>query len=408
MPDSPFPKSLAEFTRARKVIAEGTTQTRTPSVMAPCEYPIFGERGQGAYFWDVDGNKYIDWILSYGCIVLGHSHPVTNAAAIAEIEKGFTLQLPPILQNELGELLVELIPCAEKVVFMKTGSGATSAAVRVARMATGHDKVLRLGYSGWHDWCCKFDPGIPQDVLNLTHKFEYNDLNSLEALLKDNSGQVACVVMWACEMERPKPGFLEGVRDLAHEHGALFVLDEVRTGFHLALGGAQEFFGVTPDLATFGKAMANGYPLSALVGRDEYMRHVVDSWISSTHCTNAFEYAAALATIRHMREHRVIEHLWKIGQQLIDGQNTLARAAGVEAESIGLAPTPYLAFRYDEPEVCDLAKKAFYEEALRLGVFFHPNHHWFVSAAHADVEVTKTLEATAAGFGAVKKALEDR
>ena len=404
MSDHPtrFSRSRAEFTRALKVVAEGTTQTRAPNMMAPCDYPVFSERGEGAYFWDIDGNRYIDWILSFGCIVLGHAHPVVNAAAIAEIEKGFTQQLPPVLQTDLAEKLIEIIPCAEKVLFLKTGSGATSAAVRVARLATGRDKVIRLGYNGWHDWCCKVDPGIPQDVLNLTLKFEYNDLDHLADLFRDNSGKIACVIMWACEVKEPEPGFLASVRAMAHENGALFIFDEVRTGFHLAMGGAQEYFAVTPDLATFGKAMANGFPLSTLVGRTEYMERVAETWISSTHCTNAIEYAAALATIRFIEENQVIEHLWDIGRRLIDGQNALAQELGVEAETVGLAPTPDLVFRYDE-QSNKVAKKTFYEEALRHGVFFHPNHHWFVSAAHGDKELANSLEATEAGFRAVKK-----
>lgn len=399
---SKFVNSDKEFRRALQVVAEGTTQTRTPAMMSPCDYPAFGAKGDGACFWDIDGHRYIDWILSFGCIVLGHNHPEVNAAAIEEINKGFTLQLPPVLQTDLAEKLVEIIPCAEKVLFLKTGSGATSAAVRVARLATGRDKVIRLGYNGWHDWCCKFDAGIPQDVLQLTKKFEYNDLESLADLFRANPGQVACVIMWACEEEEPHPGFLEGVRDLAHENGALFVLDEVRTGFHLAMGGAQQYFEVTPDLATFGKAMANGFPLSVLAGPAKYMDHVRESWISSTHCTNAIEYAAALATIRYMEEHDVIGKLWDLGRRLIDGQNALAQEVGVEAETIGLAPTPNLVFRYPDDVKNQLAKQTFYEEALRQGVFFHPNHHWFISAAHGPDELSKTLQATEAGFRAVQ------
>jgi glutamate-1-semialdehyde aminotransferase len=211
--------------------------------------------------------------------------------------------------------------------------------------------------------------------------------------------------MWACAAEEPQPGFLEGVQQMAHEHGALFVLDEVRTGFHLSLGGAQQHFGVTPDLATFGKAMANGFPLSVLTGRAEYMDQIADSWISSTHCTNAFEYAAALATIEYMEEQHVIDHLWDIGSRLIIGLNSTAQDLGVEATMVGLAPMPDLVFRYPDPQVNESAKKVFYEEALCQGVFFHPNHHWFVSAAHGDVELATTLEAAEAGLRAVKRRL---
>jgi len=400
-----FPNSAAEFERALKVVAEGTTQTRAPALMAPCDYPIFSECGKGARIWDIDGNCYLDWILSFGCIVLGHSHPVVNAAAIEQIEKGHTQQLPPVLQNDLAEKLVELIPCAEKTLFLKTGSDATTAAVRVARLVTGRDKIIRLGYNGWHDWCCKVDPGIPQDVLDLTLKFNYNDLDSLAAVFEANSDEICGVIMWACEVEEPQPGFLEGVRDLCHQHGALFIMDEVRTGFHFALGGAQEYFGVTPDLATFGKAMSNGYPISALVGPAEYMDTIGQTWMSSTHCTNAIEYAAALATIRFMEENDVIATMWDIGRKLIDGQNALARDIGVDIEAVGLAPTPDFAFHYDDPGTARSVRKVFFEAVVDEGVFFHANHHGFVCAVHTDADVEESLAATAAGYRAVKEAI---
>src|SRR5690606_5652461 len=170
---------------------EGTTQARTPSTLIVGAYPIFGQRGKGAYVWEVDGNRYIDWILSFGTIVLGHSHPVVNEAVIREIEEGFALPLTRVVQTELAELLVKHIPCAEKALFVKSGSEATSAAIRLARIATGRDKVIRLGYHGWHDWCCKRDAGIPRAVRDLVLTFEYNNLDSLAQVLEANKGEVA-------------------------------------------------------------------------------------------------------------------------------------------------------------------------------------------------------------------------
>ena len=197
-------------------MAEGTTQSRTPATLIPGVYPTFGSRGRGARIWDVDGNRYVDWILCFGTIVLGHSHPVVNAAAVTEIEEGFALPLTRPVQTDLAETLVELIPCAEQVLFMKAGSEATSAAVRLARLATGRDKIVRLGYHGWHDWSCTRDAGIPTVVRDLTLTFTYNDLDSLRAVLEAHRDQVACVIMWPCEIETPDPGFLEGVKELAH------------------------------------------------------------------------------------------------------------------------------------------------------------------------------------------------
>ena len=406
MGESLFQRSEEEYARALKVVAEGTTQSKTPSSMIPGIYPIFGQRGEGAYVWDIDGNRYVDWILSFGTVVLGHSHPSVNAAAIKEIEEGFALQLTRLIQTELAELLVKTIPCAEKVLLMKTGSGACSAAVRLARLATGRDKVISLGYHGWHDWCCTRDPGIPSAVRDLTLTFKYNDLDSLAAVLEANRDEVACIFMWPCEVETPEPGFLEGARDLAHQHGALFVLDEIRTGFHLAMDGGQEYWNVVPDLAAFGKAMSNGYALSAVAGKDEVMENVRLSWFSSGYNTNSIDQAAAVATIREMARDSVIEHLWRIGRKLMDGLDALAQTTGVEARAVSLPPTPYLAFTYEDPNVRATAKHVFYSETTRQGILFHPNHHWFVSASHGEEELARTLEASEAGFRAARKALD--
>jgi glutamate-1-semialdehyde 2,1-aminomutase len=400
-----FTKSEEEFGRALNVIAEGTTQARTPETLIPGAYPIFAQRGKGAYIWDVDGNKYIDWILSFGTIVLGHSHPVVNAAVVKELEEGFALPLTRVIQTEMAELLVDIVPCADKVLLLKTGSGATSAAVRLARLATGRDRIARLGYNGWHDWCCKIDAGIPQAVLDLTLMFEYNNLDSLAALFEAYPDQIAAVIMWPYEVELPRPGFLEEVRDLAHQHGALFILDEIRTGFHLAMGGAQEYWHIVPDLATLGKALSNGFAISAVVGRDEYMDNVGLSWFSSTFNTNSIDQAAAVATIGEMKKNNVIEHLWRIGQGLMEGLDGLAQTIGIEAKAVGLPPMPFLEFTYDDPETVATAKRVFFSEAIQQGVFFHPDHHWFVSASHGDEELAYTLEACDKSFRAVKKVL---
>ncbi len=405
-PNSRLERSEREYARALRTVAEGTTQSRTPATLIPGVYPTFGARGRGAYVWDVDGNRYVDWILCFGTIVLGHSHPAVNAAAVKEIEAGFALPLTRPVQTELAETLVELIPCAERVLFMKAGSEATSAAVRLARLATGRDKIVRLGYHGWHDWSCARGAGIPAAVRALTFTFVYNDLDSLRAVLEAHRGEVACVIMWPCEIDTPRPGFLEGVKELAHRHGALFVLDEIRTGFRVALGGAQQHFAVEPDLATFGKAMANGFTLSVVAGRADHMRRVRDSWFSSTFNTSSIDQAAALATIGELRRTDAIARIWRTGRRLMDGLDRLAAAYGVEAQAVSLPPTPYLRFTYRDPAAREAAKQIFFTETVRRGVFFHPHHHWFVSAAHGEAELAETLEASGHAFQAVRRAID--
>lgn len=404
--DERLRRSSEEYRRALRTVVEGTTQSRTPETLIPGVYPTFGKRGQGAHIWDVDGNRYVDWILCFGTILLGHSHPVVNAAAIREIEEGFALPLTRPVQTELAEKLVELIPCAEQVLFMKAGSEATSAAVRLSRLATGRDKIVRLGYHGWHDWSCTREAGIPTAVRELTLTFNYNDLDSLRSVLEDHQDQVACVIMWPCEVDIPDPGFLQGVKEIAHEHGALFVLDEIRTGFRLALGGAQQYFGVVPDLATFGKALANGFTLSMVAGRADYMRNVTQSWFSSTFNTSSIDQAAALATIGELQRTDAISHIWQIGSRLMEGLDALAQAHGVQAKTVSLPPTPYLKFTYPDLDLREFAKEIFFSETVRRGIFFHPHHHWFVSAAHGEEELSQTLEASEHAFVAVRRALD--
>ncbi len=393
------------FDRARQIVVGGTTQGKAPNTLIPGEYPIYAARGQGAHLWDVDDNRFLDWILAYGIIVLGYCDPHVDAAAIGEIQQGFAFPLTKPVQNELAELLTELIPCAEMVHFFKTGSDSTTAAVRLARIATGREKIVRWGYNGWHDWCCIREAGIPRKVREDVLTFRYNDLDSLEDVLKQNQNEVACVIMMPLEIELPQPGFLAGVKELAHQHGALFILDEMRSGFHLALGGAQEYYGVIPDLATFSKAISNGYAISVLAGRRDVMEVLSQTYVSSTFYTNSIAMAAAVATINKLRREQVIPHLWRIGQGMLDGLNSLACEVGVEAEAIGLPPMPFLVFTYADPEIRETARYVFYQETTRRGILLHPNHHWFVCAAHTEQDLAYTLQVSEDALRLVKKEL---
>jgi glutamate-1-semialdehyde 2,1-aminomutase len=407
MPAQPlsFAHSEKLFARAQEIVSGGTTQGKAPNTLIPGEYPIYAARGRGATLWDVDGNPFLDWILAYGIIVLGYCDPDVDAAAIGEIRDGFAFPLTRPVQNELAELLVRVIPCAEMVHFFKTGSDTTTAAVRLARIATGRNKIVRWGYNGWHDWCCTRDAGIPRYVRDDVLTFRYNDLNSLEDVLKQQRDQVACVIMMPLEIELPEPGFLAGVKDLAHQYGALFILDEMRSGFHLALGGAQEYYGVTPDLATFSKALSNGYAISALAGKRELMQLLSQTYVSSTFFTNSIEMAAAVATINKLQRQQVIPHLWQIGKGLLDGLDRLACDLNVEAQAIGVAPMPFLQFTYTDPEIRETAKYVFYRETTCRGLLLHPNHHWFVCAAHTEQDLARTLEISEGAFRAVKAEL---
>jgi glutamate-1-semialdehyde aminotransferase len=369
------------------------------------EYPHFAERGEGAYVWDVDGNRYLDFILAYGTVLLGHAHPAVSAAVIEEIEEGFALGVRKRAQVELGELLTRVVPGAERALLLKTGSDATSAAVRISRAHTGRERVVRWGYSGWHEWAALRPGGVPRCLRERAHTFTYNDISSLERTFAAHGEEVACCVMMPFELEAPAPGFLEAVAGLVRDHGALLVFDEMRSGFRVALGGAQERLGVRADLATFSKAMANGYPISAVTGSEELMQTVGDVHISSTFYLNAAEMAAATATIRELSRGEALPRIERLGRRMLAGLGALAKAAGVEATPRGAPQMPYLQFTYEAEAAREEAKTAFFTETVRRGVLLHPNHHWYISAAMSEEDVDAALAACEAGFAAVVAAI---
>ncbi|MCG8452757.1 MAG: aminotransferase class III-fold pyridoxal phosphate-dependent enzyme, partial [Spirochaetales bacterium] len=264
-------KNLVEWERATSLIPGGALGIRRPYNFVEGEFPIFIDHGQGGQIVDVDGNTFTDFLCAYGPIILGYREQEVDEAVISRIrEKGFCFSLTQVLQNELAEVLRDIIPCAQMSLFVKTGSDATSVAVRLARAFTQRTGIIRCGYHGWHDWCVEVKGGIPAKLYEDVREFPYNDLDALESLLKQHGEDTAAIILTpyghplAAPMEDPAPGFLEGAKKLAHCYGALLIFDEIRTGFRLALGGAQERFGVTPDVAVFGKAMANGYAIAAV------------------------------------------------------------------------------------------------------------------------------------------------
>ena len=395
-----FSRSEELYREACELLPGGVTTARHPAKFYPGHYPIFMNRGRGCRVWDVDGNEYIDWVLSFGPIILGHVHPRVEKAVRRALDEGFCFTMVHPVQNELARLLVEIIPCAEMVKLLVGGSDVTAAAIRIARIHTGRDKIVRWGYHGWHDWCCggggtdRDFTGVPEGIRKDILTFRYNDLDSLQEVFRRNPGQVAGVIMQPFEASKewPKEGFLEGVRRITSENGAVLIFDEIRTGFRMALGGAQEFFKVIPDIAAVSKAIANGYPISAVVGKREVMKHAADTRLTSTFLVNSFPMYAAIETIRELREKNGIARMWKTGETLMKGLKAIVDEEGVEAEVIGAPPIPLLAFTGKDQEKREAMKKRFYIETTRRGVLFHPNHCWFLSLAHGEKDVAMTLE----------------
>jgi len=382
--------------RARRVLP-GVAQTysKGPDQFVEGVYPIFLESGDGCRVRDRDGQEWIDYPMALGPIILGYNDPGVNAAVHAQVDRGPVFSLCNALEVEVAELLATMIPCAERVRFLKTGSEATTAAVRLARAFTGREHIAQCGYHGWHDWCIGHSPrnaGVPASSQALTHEWAYNDLDSLARIFDEHAGEVAAVVMEPIGVEDPADGFLESVRDLAHRHDALVIFDEIITGFRLAPGGAQEYFGVTPDLAAFGKGIANGYPLAAVVGRADIMEQIATTtFISSTFGGDAISLAAASATLARIQRGGVCEHLWREGGRLQSAFNSFAARDELPVRMVGLAPRRVLQFDRDIDIDANLLKGAIWQECLARGILLGNAN--FVSAAHDAAAVDTTIAA---------------
>lgn len=390
------------FERARAVIPGGIAGIRAPGNFVEGQYPKFLAGGRGGRIRDPDGNDYVDLLLGYGPIILGHAEPRVDQAAAARAAEGFCLNLPQPLMVDLAETLTRLVPSAEQCLFFKTGSDATSAAVRLARAHTGRSTILRCGYHGWHDWCVEDDPGVPASQRGEVLAFPYNDADAVAALLDAHAGRVAAIVLtplghdFDAQLELPAPGFLAAVRELADRHGVLLVFDEVRTGFRLDLGGAQARFGVTPDLTALGKAMANGYPITALVGRRSVMESTARTFISSTYFPNGMEMAAALATLAALTERDVLGGIRATGARLRDGMQALLAETGLPATLSPLEEYPFLHFDAAAEPASAALRDRFYAGLAGRGVFAHPRHHGFLCARHDDADLTRVLESARA------------
>jgi glutamate-1-semialdehyde aminotransferase len=394
-----FDRSRELLERAFKVIPSATqTFSKGPNQWARGVSPAFLQRGEGAWVWDVDGNRYLDYLMALGPIVLGYRNAAVDAAVMRQITEGPVFSQMHPLEVEVAELLVEAVPCAEMVRFGKNGSDVTTAAVRAARAVTGREHVVYCGYHGWHDWyigTTTRDLGVPAAVKTLTHSFVYNDLDSLQRVFREFPGKVAAVVMEPVGVEPPKPGFLKAVKEAVAREGALLVFDEIVTGFRFAMGGAQEYFGVAPDLACFGKAMANGMPLSAIAGRREVMEVFDRIFFSGTFGGEALSLAAGRATIGELRSRNAFAHLWHVGQQLMDGIGKLIAEHKLQdsVRCLGYAPRSVLAFPHDDEYQTRVRRTFFMQECVKKGLLYFCSH--IPTLSHGEREIAFTLDVLA-------------
>lgn len=389
-------RSEALLVRARAVIPSATqTFSKGPNQWVRGVSPYFLDRGEGAWVWDADGNRYLDYLMALGPIILGYGDAAVTKAVRERLEMGAVFSQMHELEVEVAELLIELIPCAEMVRFGKNGSDATSAAVRAARAFTGRERIACCGYHGWHDWhigTTTRNAGVPGAIQGLTHTFVYNDLESLEGLFARHPGEIAGVIMEAIGVETPEPGYLAAVKELCHRHGALLIFDEIINGFRIAYGGAQEYFGVTPDLACFGKAMANGLPLSAVVGRRNVMAIFDEIFYSGTFGGDTLALAACKATIEQFRARKVLDHLRDYGGRLYKALGSLIARNGVgEAmRLVGLESRSILVFPDADEYQSRLRRSYFMQECHKRGLLFFGPH--LPTAAHRDEELSFTME----------------
>jgi glutamate-1-semialdehyde 2,1-aminomutase len=384
----------------------------------PYEMAPIIERGAGARVWDVDGNEYIEYGSGLRAVALGHAQREVLDAVRAQLDRGANFARPSIVELQAAEAFLDAVPTAEMVKFTKNGSDATSAAIKLARAVTGRDLVAIcrdqpfFSIDDWFIGTTAMDAGIPSQVSELTIGFPYGDLAATEQILHEYEGRVACLILETMTQRTPEPGYLAGLRDLAHRYGTLLVFDEMIVGFRLSASGGQGLFGVTPDLSTFGKALGNGFAVSALAGRRELMergghdhQHERVFLLSTTHGAETHALAAAIAVMRIYGEHDVVGRLQERGERIASGVAEVAAAAGVADRVLTRGHPANLVFAtLDGEGQPSQAYRTLFMRQLLLGGVLAPS--FVVSAALSDADIDRTLEVVGEACVVYRKALE--
>lgn len=373
----------------------------------PSAYPQFWERSAGTRAWDVDGNEYVDFMCSFGPMILGYQHPKIEAAAAAQREKGDTQPGPGACMVELAELLVERVAHADWAIFAKNGTDATTTSLMVARAQTGRSVVLAAkgAYHGSAPWATLRMDGVAPEERTAVGYYQYNDIASVQrAIEAAGPGNVAAIITSpfkhhaGFDQEDVEPDFARRLRALCDRLGAALVLDEVRAGFRLNHGGSWEPLGVEPDLSAWSKGIANGYPIAAILGKGAYAEAATRIFVTGSFWFQAVPMAASIATINALRDEDAVARMERVGNRLRSEFDQLAREAGVPIRQTGPVQMPNLSFE-DDAEFAKAA--AFSAVMLEHGVIVHPRHNWFLSAAHDDGDVDRFLEAAGEGLRAV-------
>jgi glutamate-1-semialdehyde 2,1-aminomutase len=406
-----YRRSEELLARAEKTIPLGTQTFSKSKTQFPYGVsPFYAARAEGSRLWDADGNEYVDFISSLASVTLGYNDPDVTAAVRRQLEDGVIFSLPHQLEIEVAEIIVDLVPCADAVRFGKNGSDATAGCVRIARAFTGRDRVAVCGYHGWQDWYIGSTArhrGVPDATRALTHRFEYNNLDSLRQLLTQHPNEFACVVMEPMTAVAPAEGFLEGVAELTRKDGALLVFDEVITGFRFANGGAQEYFGVTPDLTALGKGIANGYPLAAVAGRGDVMKLMEEIFFSFTMGGEALSLAAAKAALTKLKREPVVATLRRRGELILAGVNERIKKHGIGhfARTAGHPAWTFLIMS-DAPTHSQYEiKTLFQQETLARGIMTLGTHN--LTYAHSDADVDRLFQVYDEVFPILREAVDE-
>ncbi|MCX6174706.1 MAG: aminotransferase class III-fold pyridoxal phosphate-dependent enzyme [Ignavibacteriales bacterium] len=400
-------KSNELYNRALGLIPSVTqTLAKGPGQWINGVAPKYLVRGKGSHVWDVDSNEYIDYMMGVGPLSLGYAYTKVDEAIKKQLEDGITFSMMHPLEVEVAEMIRDIIPNAEAVRYSKTGADATSAAVRLARAYTGKNKILCCGYHGWHDWYIAVtarNHGIPEAVQALSFTFNYNDIDSVKNSIDDD---VAAIILEPVVFAEPKDNFLHKLAELCEQKGIVLIFDEMWTGFRMALGGAQEYFGITPDLATYSKAVANGMPISILTGKRKIMDLAdEDIFFYTTFGGEALSLAATKATIKELRDKNVPKFLNDQGKKLKDGYNSIVNKLGLDfTKTIGYNWRSIATF--DEKAGDPLIQKSLMQqEMIKRGILWQGFFN--MSFSHSDTDVDYTLQALEESLLILKKAVQE-
>jgi len=387
-----FDQSNLLSTIAENLIPEQTMTMAKKASIFPSNYPKYIKSAKGCEVIDIDGNRFIDYTMGLGVFTLGYNYNSVIDAVIKQMNNGTVFSLPHKIEVELARKLVEIIPSAEKVRFYKNGADTTGLAVRLARSFTSKRHVIQCGYHGHHDWYSYVlrDSGTLDETKKFTHSVLYNDIGSIKKIIKKTDSDIACVIVETA-FEKPKDNYLKMLRELCTEKGIVLIFDEMWTGFRFALGGAQEYFNVTPDISTFSKGISNGYPISVIAGTSDIMDQFEKIWGFTTFGGDAVPMAAALATISEMSQKPVIQHIWNYGANLKLALNEIIDKCKKEHifNIIGFD----CRFMFQPNEHYEKRKSTIQEELVQDGILW--NNMFVPSFSHTEEELNKTINSFA-------------